>query len=113
MDFALKMVVFEVEGFFQAVLAAPFGKCRLKCKALDLNVDQVLGGTALPGKQNSGEHSSRLNGVHHAAFATWNPNETVEFHRDMKRLQLCHAITAGGWGARTGTMNDKFGGEKT
>ena len=40
----------------------------------------------------------RLNGVHHTAFATWRPKETVEFYRDVMGLKPIHAITARGWG---------------
>jgi catechol 2,3-dioxygenase-like lactoylglutathione lyase family enzyme len=39
-----------------------------------------------------------LSGVHHTAFATWKPKETVEFYRDIMGLKPIHAITAKGWG---------------
>ena len=39
-----------------------------------------------------------LNGVHHTAFPTWKPKETVEFYRDTLGLKVTHAITAKGWG---------------
>ena len=42
-----------------------------------------------------------LSGVHHTAFATWKPKETVEFYRDIMGLKLIHAITAKGWGRDT------------
>lgn len=42
--------------------------------------------------------SPGLNGVHHTAFPTWRPKETVEFYRDVMGLKLIHAITAKGWG---------------
>ena len=45
--------------------------------------------------------SPRLNGVHHTAFATWKPKETVEFYRDVLGLKPIHAITAKGWGRET------------
>jgi catechol 2,3-dioxygenase-like lactoylglutathione lyase family enzyme len=39
-----------------------------------------------------------LHGVHHTAFPTWKPKETVEFYRDILGLNVLHAITAKGWG---------------
>ncbi len=39
-----------------------------------------------------------LHGVHHTAFPTWKPKETVEFYRDTLGLKVTHAITAKGWG---------------
>jgi len=39
-----------------------------------------------------------LHGVHHTAFPTWKPKETVEFYRDVLGLPVLHAITAKGWG---------------
>ncbi len=42
--------------------------------------------------------SPRLSGVHHTAFATWKPKETVAFYRDVLGLKPIHAITAKGWG---------------
>ena len=42
-----------------------------------------------------------LSGVHHTAFATWKPKETVEFYRDILDLKPIHAITAKGWGRDT------------
>lgn len=42
-----------------------------------------------------------LSGVHHTAFATWKPKETVEFYRDILGLKPIHAITAKGWGRDT------------
>ncbi|MCZ6764277.1 MAG: VOC family protein [Alphaproteobacteria bacterium] len=39
-----------------------------------------------------------LAGVHHTAFATWKPKETVEFYRDVLGLKPIHAVTAKGWG---------------
>jgi len=42
-----------------------------------------------------------LSGVHHTAFATWKPEETVEFYRDIMGLKPIHAITAKGWGRDT------------
>ena len=52
----------------------------------------------MPAEQTSTETTPRLNGVHHTAFATWKPKETVEFYRDIMGLKLVHAITAKGWG---------------
>lgn len=43
-------------------------------------------------------HSGRLAGVHHTARPTWKLAETVYFYRDVMGLELCHAITAKGWG---------------
>jgi catechol 2,3-dioxygenase-like lactoylglutathione lyase family enzyme len=40
----------------------------------------------------------RLHGVHHTAFPTWKPKETIEFYRDILGLRPIHAITAKGWG---------------
>ncbi len=40
----------------------------------------------------------KLHGVHHTAFPTWKPKETVEFYRDILGLKVLHAITAKGWG---------------
>ena len=40
----------------------------------------------------------QLYGVHHTAFPTWKPKETVEFYRDTLGLKVIHAITAKGWG---------------
>ena len=40
----------------------------------------------------------KLAGVHHTAFATWKPKETVEFYRDVLGLKPIHAVTAKGLG---------------
>lgn len=42
--------------------------------------------------------SPALAGVHHTAFPTWKPKETVAFYRDILGLKVIHAITAKGWG---------------
>lgn len=42
--------------------------------------------------------SPALAGVHHTAFPTWKPKETVGFYRDILGLKVIHAITAKGWG---------------
>jgi catechol 2,3-dioxygenase-like lactoylglutathione lyase family enzyme len=39
-----------------------------------------------------------LEGVHHTARPTWKLAETVHFYRDVMGLNICHAITAKGWG---------------
>jgi catechol 2,3-dioxygenase-like lactoylglutathione lyase family enzyme len=44
------------------------------------------------------DHQPVLHGVHHTAFPTWKPKETVEFYRDTLGLPVLHAITAKGWG---------------
>ena len=46
------------------------------------------------------KHSAigQLAGVHHTARPTWKLAETVRFYRDVMGLELCHAITAKGWG---------------
>lgn len=44
----------------------------------------------------------RLNGVHHTAFPTAKPKETIEFYRDVLELPVLHAITAKGWGWKGG-----------
>ena len=48
--------------------------------------------------QSANLPSPRLCGVHHTAFATWKPKETVLFYRDVLGLKPIHAITAKGWG---------------
>lgn len=44
----------------------------------------------------------RLHGVHHTAFPTAKPKETIEFFRDTLGLPVLHAITAKGWGWKGG-----------
>ncbi len=44
----------------------------------------------------------RLHGVHHTAFPTVKPRETIEFYRDILGLPVLHAITAKGWGWKGG-----------
>src|SRR5690606_15314159 len=44
----------------------------------------------------------RLKGVHHTAFPTARPKETIEFFRDTLGLPVLHAITAKGWGWKDG-----------
>jgi catechol 2,3-dioxygenase-like lactoylglutathione lyase family enzyme len=39
-----------------------------------------------------------LVGVDHVAYATWKPEETVHFYRDVLGFPLAHAIIAPGWG---------------
>lgn len=41
---------------------------------------------------------AKLDGVHHAAFVMWNPEETVRFYRDILGFPIIHCITAKGWG---------------
>jgi catechol 2,3-dioxygenase-like lactoylglutathione lyase family enzyme len=39
-----------------------------------------------------------VQGVHHSAYPTWKPRETVHFYRDVLGFPLVHCITARGWG---------------
>ena len=40
----------------------------------------------------------KLQGVHHAAFVMWEPENTVRFYRDILGFPIIHCITAKGWG---------------
>jgi catechol 2,3-dioxygenase-like lactoylglutathione lyase family enzyme len=42
--------------------------------------------------------TSKLDGVHHAAFVMWKPEETIRFYRDILGFPVIHCITAKGWG---------------
>ena len=46
----------------------------------------------------SNEVAPQLHGVHHTARPAWKLEETVAFYRDFMGLDLCHAISARGWG---------------
>jgi len=49
-----------------------------------------------------------LTGVHHTAFPTWRPKDTVEFYRDIMGLRIRHAISATGWGRSGGQPHPDF-----
>ena len=50
----------------------------------------------------------KLAGVHHTAFPTWCPKDTVEFYRDIMGLKVPHAISATGWGRSGGEPHPDF-----
>lgn len=75
----------------------PIGKIDKKMLSRNMTAHPLLKkGSTMP-KSAKGDPPLRLNGVHHHAYVTWRPEETVAFYRDALGLPLVHAVSATGW----------------